>query len=97
MTGPDLRPAGGVGVVTDEGQDGLRIFLARLPDGPLVVLEGSSAVIWQAATTSGRGDLVSRVAESTGAPADEIGGEVERFVGELVARGFLETAEGATN
>ncbi len=98
MNPPDLRAAGRVGVVVDDEPDGPpRVYLAQLPDGPLVVLEGSSAVIWQVATACARADLVRRVAEATGASADEIGAEVERFVGELLDRGFLETVAATTN
>lgn len=97
MSSPGLRPAHGVGVVVADQEESPRVYLAHLPDGPLVVLEGASAVIWRVATTCAADDLVLGVAGATGAPADDIAGDVERFVEELIARGFLDTAEGATN
>lgn len=80
-----LRPAGGVGVV-DEGET---VYAAALPDGPIVVLEEVAAFIWVEACNGERESIADRVAEVTGAGADEVRTDVEAFVDDLVARGLL--------
>ena len=45
------------------------VYLAPLPDGPVVVLEGVSAVLYRALTAAS-GDVVQEVARRVGVPAD---------------------------
>lgn len=85
MTGGWRRPHE-VGLVWDEGV----LYLARLPAGPIVRLDGTAAVIWEVATTSDRNRLVPDVAEAFGVSPDAVRGEVEAFVADLVRRGLLD-------
>ena len=87
-----VRP--GVAVV-DDGLDGdaaAPVFVACLPSGPLLVLEGTAALAWRA-MQMGR-DVVATVALQTGADPTEIRPEVEDFLDALAHRGLLERPEG---
>jgi len=64
-------------------------YVAAIPDGPLVVLDGPAFVIWKVA--EGEEDtVVSRVAELTATSPGSIRADVEHFVERLVEQGFLE-------
>lgn len=80
------RPGGGVGLV--EHQDVL--YVAALPDGPIVVLDGIAGLIWDEACAGDRETIVDRVAAATDAAPEAIRADVEAFVADLVARGLLE-------
>jgi hypothetical protein len=80
-----LRPPSDV-AVTEEGD---AVYAAHLPDGPIAVLEGTAALIWDEACSGERETIADRVAEATGAAADEIRSDVESFVDQLVAQGLL--------
>ncbi len=69
------------------------VYLGLLPDGPLIVLHGPARAIWAAAP----GDevaMVDRVAALVDAEPAEIAGDVDRFVTDLLARGFLDRRSG---
>ena len=83
--GAGYRPADAVGVIEDDGV----VYAATLPVGPIVVLEGVAALIWSEACTGDRESVAERVAAATDASADEIRGDVDAFVADLVARGLL--------
>ena len=89
------RPAPDTGVVVSD--DGRSVYVARLPGGPLLVLEGPAAVIWAEATTAPAQGWVSRVAASVDQPEDAISAEVTAFVDDLRARDLLVTAADETN
>ncbi|HEY9494051.1 MAG TPA: PqqD family protein [Intrasporangium sp.] len=75
-----------VGHVDDAG----RSYVARLPEGPPMVLEDSAALIWMQVVVGGTvGDIASRVAVVAGISAEDIIGDVETFLDELVAHGVL--------
>lgn len=85
-----------------ECQEGGRpvVYLGRLPDGPLIVLEGSAVAIWLAAVDQSRPDrsdpgedLVDRVAASVGVPANAVREDVTDFLATLVQAGLLEVSE----
>ena len=83
-----FRPTPDTGVtVTDDGNV---VYLARLPGGPLVVLEGPAARIWVEATTAPAEGWVARVAYAFDEPEQAVAGDVERFVAELRQQAFLE-------
>ena len=69
--------------------DPFRVYLTPLPYGPLVVLEGNSAAIWQGAQGDESGALVERLAAESGLLAEEIRDDVERFLDQLVGAGLL--------
>ena len=86
------RPPGRLAHVHDEA-DGV-LYLAHLPDGAPLVLQGSAALIWLAATGDPRpdhpADVVTRVAQETGLAVEELRDDVETFLRTLVEQGLLE-------
>ena len=66
-----------------------RVYLASLPDGPLLYLDGTAAVIWTEAVTAAESSVAVRVADLVGLAAAEVEPDVERFLAELVERGLL--------
>ena len=66
-----------------------RVYLSVLPNGPLVVLEGSGAAIWQEAQVDAPSSIVDRLSAAAGLPADDIRDDVESFLEELVRAGLL--------
>jgi len=99
VTGHAYRRPGDVAVVDGEpaGDGGpATLYLAHLPNGPLLILEGPAALIWRAAVSSaGDSDLVERVADQTGADSEAIRSDVAAFIADLVAQGLLERVPGA--
>jgi hypothetical protein len=85
---PAFRTAKGVGVVVPA--DGEHVFLAHLPDGPLLVLEGVAATIWTEATTGPERGWVGRVATVFDETEEDVEADVREFVADLEARGILE-------
>jgi hypothetical protein len=83
MTG--LAPSHGVGFVIDGGT----VYAARLPDGPIVVLDGIAALIWVEACEGERETITDRVAAATDAAPDAIRADVDAFVADLVERGLV--------
>lgn len=81
------------------GGDLPTLYLARLPNGPLVVLDGSAALIWRAAVTTGAGaaadpeeSVVVEVAALSGVEPTDIRNDVRAFVTQLLDQGLLERA-----
>lgn len=98
MNGSEYRRPRDVGVVDGDSVAGGApgtVYLAHLPNGPLIVLEGSAALIWRTslatANHSGRSVAV-RVAEAMGSDPAAIQADVEAFLRELVTKGLLEMA-----
>jgi hypothetical protein len=85
---PFVRPPG-VAVVVDDARERPVTYLGRLPDGPIVVLEDTAAVIWVQAVAGEGPDVAAGVAASTGADVAEIRDSVEEFLAHLVAEGLL--------
>jgi hypothetical protein len=84
------RPAD-IAVVVEDRDDGVVVYLAPLPDGPVQVLNGVGSLIWLAATATDRPvEVVERVAELVDRPPDTIRADVNSFVANLVAAGLLE-------
>ncbi len=74
-------------------EHGGAVYVAPLPDGPPLVLEGSSALVWAAVVEGGRvDDLVDRVAQAAGESAEAVAPGVAAFVDGLVAAGVLAVA-----
>lgn len=70
-------------------EQGSRTYVARLPDGPIVVLEGSSELIFRTALDVDDLGVDERVARETGLAVDVVRADVETFVGALVREGLL--------
>ena len=64
------------------------IFIARLPDGPIIRLSGTAATIWTAALQDGE-LLVSLVSAAVGVPDTAIAEDVDAFISALIERGLL--------
>ena len=89
---PAFRPSDDVGVVV--AAEGDTVYLVRLPDGPLLVLEGPAATIWTEATTGGASGWVRRVAATFDETEERVAGDVRRLVSDLEERGIIERSEG---
>ena len=82
-----LRPSRDCGWVEHDGT----VYVARLPDGPPLVLEGSGAVVWGALLEGGTlADVVARVAAETRESERVVASGVEGFVDGLLSAGVLE-------
>jgi hypothetical protein len=75
-----------VAVVTEDDA----VYVARLPRGPIVALDGSAAEIWRAVTDPGpEADWLMRLATHFAMPVDAIGADTRAFLADLTARGLL--------
>lgn len=68
---------------------GDHVFLAKLPAGPIITLDGVGAVVWREALNGSRDTLAARVGSACAANPDEVRADVDAFVGRLVDLGFL--------
>jgi hypothetical protein len=78
-------------VVVDDVDGALTTYVATLPDGPLLVLRDTAAVIWGQAVGASVHDAVDAVAAATGAAPDDIREDVETFLTDLLGRRLLVT------
>ncbi|WOP17200.1 PqqD family peptide modification chaperone [Raineyella sp. LH-20] len=83
---PGYAVPDGVGVVEVDGV----IYLAPLPRGPIRVLAGSAAVIWQELLDGAPDTVDERVAAICGVERSAVTDGVAGFVGELLRSGLLE-------
>jgi hypothetical protein len=84
-----------LGTVGDSSAPGSgTLYLAHLPTGSLVVLQGTSALIYAEALDDGGDatddDVATRLADKVGMAAEDIRGDVDAFLVELTSRGLLE-------
>jgi hypothetical protein len=84
-----LRVADRVGVTVEAAV----VFAARLPDGPILALDGTAGLIWRRALDGPREDVAERVSADVGTAPVDIRDEVDRFVDELIELGLLVPAE----
>jgi hypothetical protein len=84
---PAFAAADDVGAVVSA--DGLTVWVAALPGGPIHVLEGVAASIWTAATTGPAEDWPLRVATRWDQQPDAVAAQVDAFTADLLARGLL--------
>ena len=88
--GAVLRPGTDVAYVFDEADDAPRVYLARVPAGPPLVLDGPAALVWEEVTEGGtREEITTRVAEAAGRSVAEVAGDVEHFLDELAGLGLI--------
>ena len=81
-----------VGMIVEEEDDeeGVVVYLASLPDGPIQVLNGVASLIWQEATeTDTPVDVVEAVAALVDRPSESIRADVDSFLAHLVEIGLL--------
>ncbi len=103
MTAPYFRPPGVAlsdGADLPGGSEDARLYLAHLQSGSFVVLDGSAALVWDAATAEGpalkpqsealpQEVVVARVADAVGLDADDVRDGVLSLLADLVGRGLL--------
>ncbi|MDY3677847.1 MAG: PqqD family peptide modification chaperone [Actinomyces urogenitalis] len=69
-------------------------YVAKVPDGEPVVLRGSAALIWDAATLGAHPldswAVAQVVADQVGVQAEDIHEDIQVFLAQLVEGGFLE-------
>lgn len=92
---PAYRPAEDVGVSTAE--DGTTVYLAHLPAGPILVLDGPGAVIWTEATEAPADGWVERVADAFGVAGAVVAADVLSFVRVLMTQGLLQKIDRSEN
>lgn len=85
-----LRVPDGVGF---EVADGV-VYVAPLPDGPIAVLEGAAALIWQTALDVDRDLVPQAIARTTSTPIADLEGSVVDFIDDLIQRGLLADSSG---
>lgn len=88
---PAFRPAPDVGVTTS--RDGATVYVARLPAGPILVLDGAGAVIWAEATGGTADEWIDRVAEAFDVDAAAIADDARAFVRSLCGDGVLDEGD----
>lgn len=86
---PAFTPAPDVRVVIPDEESSSTLYVATMPDGPILVLANEAGAIWLEATTGPAGDWLSRVASRAGLSADEIEPSARTFLADLVERGVL--------
>ena len=86
--GPWFTVAAGVAVEVDPMYDG-RLYVATLPNGPLLCLEDTAALIWREAIAAQPSAVAARVAAAVGLAVDQVEHDVEQFLNDLVDRGLL--------
>jgi len=72
--------------------DGDSLYVARLPDGPIIALDEVSALVWRAAGTGSRAEVIATVAEATAEKPDAIAQHIHAFLDDLINRGLLVAA-----
>lgn len=80
------RVAAHVGAV-DAGE---AIYVAALPDGPILVLEGVSAVAWRGLAAGGVAGMLAAVVEATGVEIASVEDDLVGFAEDLQARGLVQ-------
>lgn len=69
--------------------EGELLYLARLPTGPILVLDAVGGLIWEEATTRDDEGMVDRLADRLGVDSEFISSHVLAFIAELIDRGLL--------
>jgi len=64
-------------------------YVARVPQGPIQVLRGSAAIIWEESVDQERVGLSERVARRVDSSVADVQQDVQWFVAQLVERGLL--------
>ena len=72
------------------GPDSTEVFVARMPDGPQLVLQGSAWLVWSVVAEHAElDDAVAQIASHTSSTAEMVAPDVEAFMEQLVAQGLL--------
>lgn len=65
------------------------LFLASLPSGPIHVLQGTAALIWEHALDRNTVETVASVADAVGLTPDEVDADTRQFLRELISGRLL--------
>lgn len=65
------------------------IYVARLPDGPIVELRDTAALIWRETLAGSMDGIAGRVAGATGLALEDVERDVTDFVERLLAHGLV--------
>lgn len=68
------------------------LYVARLPSGPIAVLEGTADLIWTVACADEPAPVAARVAALVDRDVAEIADAVDVYLADLVERGLLRAA-----
>jgi hypothetical protein len=90
VPGAAYEPTDDVGAVV--AADGLTVWVAGLPGGPIHVLEGVAASIWTSATSGPAEGWRARATAAWEQSSEAVGEQVDAFVADLVDRGLLRPA-----
>jgi hypothetical protein len=94
VSGAAVRLSPRTGWVEEDGT----VYVAALPDGPPLVLEGPGALVWWAVLDGGGlDDVVARVADGAGASVELVAPDVAAFLDQLVGAGVLDVDPTATH
>lgn len=80
-----MRAADAVGVIDDDTV----MYVAPLPDGPILVLDEVSALAWRTACEFGPQAVAQAVADATGEDTETVAAPLAAFLDDLVGRGLL--------
>jgi len=80
--------ATGVGSI-DEGD---AVYVAYLPDGPILELRGTAALIWREALEGPRETLAERISSAVVARPADVSVDVMAFIELMVAKGLIAAA-----
>lgn len=93
------RPATVAAVHSVEQEEGAPlVYLAHLPNGPIVILRGTASLVWQEALDGPEDTLAQRVAHRLGLGGEEssVERDVVAFIESLLAQGLLERSTAAS-
>jgi hypothetical protein len=72
-----------------EQWEGEAVYVARLPTGPIFVLDAVGGLIWREATTRSSEGMIDRLARQLDVDPEHIASDVRAFIDELIGRGLL--------
>ncbi|MBP6994914.1 MAG: PqqD family protein [Phycicoccus sp.] len=71
------------------------VYVAVVPEGPIRVLEGAGAIIWEAIGDHRRvSEVIAEAADQAGLAAGQIGDEVRAFLTDLSDLGLIRLDDG---
>lgn len=65
------------------------LYVARLPEGPIIMLDAIGELIWRELAGRTRDELTGRIAAQVGASIESIAADIESFVDELIGLGLI--------
>lgn len=75
-------------IAVEHGDDGV-VYVARVPSGPILILEGAAAIVWDAACGHDETSVAERVAHAVGVETADVADDVRAFLADLLGEGLL--------